>query len=199
MLNAKESWEAVLAKLRELAGCTASNEDTPEAYRRMAVHCILQIGARSFSHFLNATERYLKLIQELSHNVRGRRELLVFVRDFWRNSGQMRVMVIDKYLQYDLVDYEDVVFAAFGPFSSAETDAKADWPTVWTDYHAWELVSNALIKSKGRLVGISKRIAQTEKEDEAVRAKRNALVGNSDAAQGSMEEDDIALPVSERK
>lgn len=179
MLNSKASWEDVLARLREVSGCTGPTDVIPQEYRRIAVHAVLHIGSRSFSHFLNATERYLRLIQELAHTQKGRRELLVFVRDFWQNSSQMRVMVIDKYLQYNLVDYEDVVEATFGAFSARPEGSRPDWPTVWTDYHAWELLNNALIKSKGRLVAISKRISQTEREDETIRAKRNAMVDNA--------------------
>ena len=182
MLNSKAPWEDVLSRLREMSGCTSPTDVISHEYRRIAIHAVLNNGSRSFSHFLNATERYLKLIQEVAHTQKGRRELLVFVRDFWRNSSQMRVMVIDKYLQYNLVDYEDVVEAIFGAFSAREEDIRADRPTVWTDYHAWELLNNALIKSKGRLVAITKRITQTEREDEAIRAKRNAMVDNAAAA-----------------
>ena len=192
LLNAKESSEGVISKIRELSGCIASSDVVPYEYRQIAVQAILQVGSRSFSHFLNATERYLKVIQEFAHTQKGRRELLGFVRDFWRNSSQMRVMVIDKYLQYNLVDYEDVVAATFGAFSAREEGIRSDWPTVWSDYHAWELLSNALTKSKGRLIAISKRIAQTEKDDEAVRAKRNAMV-DSAAAANIGEDGDVAI------
>lgn len=175
MLNLKDSWDTILARLRELSGCTNRADPIPLEYRRLAIHCILHIGSRSFSHFLNATERYLKLIQELSQSDKARRELLVFIRDFWKNSGQMRVMVIDKYLQYDLVDSEDVVTTIFGEYSQVSEDTPEDWPTIWTDYHAWELLSNTLVKCKGRLMGIGRRITQTEKEDEAARARNASM------------------------
>lgn len=192
MVNGKEESETVLKRILELAECSSANDTIPLEYRRIAAHCVLQIGARSFSHFLNATERYLHLLRHLAHTAKGRRELLVFVREFWETSSQMRVMVIDKYLQYDLVDYQDVVAIVFDEFSrkpaTAAAQGRNDRPTVWTDFHAWELLNNALIKSKGRLIAIGKRIALTEKADEAVRAKRNALVDNAAAAAAAADE-----------
>jgi nuclear cap-binding protein subunit 1 len=197
LLNAKESHEVVLAKIRQLSGCTSPNDVVPYDYRQVTAHAVLQVGSRSFSHFLNAIERYIKLVQEIAPTQKGRRELLGFVRDFWKNSSQMRIMVIDKYLQYDLVDYEDVVAVTFGIFSAPEDNERADWPTVWTDYHAWELLNNALVKSKGRLVAITKKITQIEKEDEAVRAKRNAMVDSAAAAANASDNGDVAVKEEE--
>lgn len=137
------------------------------------MHCILQAGSRSFSHFLNASERYRKLVEALARNASERRDVLVWIREFWKDSSQFRVMYIDKYLQYDLVQQGDVVAVILGAYSARPSDVPEDWPTIWTDFHAWELLSNVLNKSKGRLATTDRRILETEKEDERVRTQRN--------------------------
>lgn len=172
LLNKKASYTEAMDMLKEAAG---GGDTIPYEFRRLAVHCVLQAGSRSFSHFLNATERYRAFIEGLCSTPEDRRDLLIFIKEFWRDSSQMRVMCIDKYLQYNLIKQSDVVAVIFGTFNRKPADYPGDWPTIWTDFHAWEVLSTVLSKSRGRILFNARRIRETEREDERVKAQRNVL------------------------
>jgi nuclear cap-binding protein subunit 1 len=135
MMNRKEGAEAVIQKVRELAGLTAPDQPIPSTHRYIAMMCILNLGARSFSHFLNAVERYQHLIFALGRDKPEKQDLLMAVHDFWKYNSQMKVIVIDKYLQYGVVEAADVASLVFGELSKSaiSEDEAHPVPTVWTN------------------------------------------------------------------
>lgn len=154
----------------------------------MAVETIQHLGARSFSHFLNATERYLDVLRHMTPDAASRRVLLDAVASFWRQSAQMRLITTDKYLQYGILEPMDVVSWVFAedPSSSSGTDA-ADG---WTDGDKWELLRMTLDKVQGRVKAVSRRLAAVEKADEVARARRAAERLESGEGVGDDEEDE---------
>ncbi|KAJ9092035.1 hypothetical protein QFC21_007015 [Naganishia friedmannii] len=177
MMNRKEGAEAVIQKVREVAGLTAPDQPIPSTHRYIAMMCILNLGARSFSHFLNAVERYQHLIFALGRDKPEKQDLLMAVHDFWKYNSQMKVIVIDKYLQYGVVEAADVVSMVFGELSKpaiSEDDAHPV-PTVWTNYFGWEILHMVIDKSQGRMVNIERRVADVEDKEKAAKARHAAL------------------------
>lgn len=133
--------------------------------RSMVMQSLLHIGSRSFSHFLNAMERYLPLLRSVSVS-EGKADVLEATGDFWRKSPQMVIIVFDKLMQYQIVDPSNVVTWSFGP---REGKGKVNGLTT----SDWELVKAALDKAIGR-VAISKRklvVLRKEEDDARARAK----------------------------
>jgi nuclear cap-binding protein subunit 1 len=139
--------------------------------RLMACETILQLGSRSFSHFLNATERYIDVLRYLTPDPVARRILLDAVQNFWRHSSQQRLITVDKYIQYGILEGLDIVDWAFAEDSGVVSGEEGDG---WTDGDRWEILRMCLDKHVGRVSAVRKRVRAVEREDEAARARRAA-------------------------
>lgn len=139
--------------------------------RLMVTETLLQLGSRSFSHFLNATERYSDLLRFLTPDPASRQDVLSAVGAFWRYSSQMRLIVIDKYIQYGVLESLDVVEWTFAPEEGLGGMDQADG---WTDGWKWETLRMTLDKQVGRVLAVRRKVKQVEREDEAARARRAA-------------------------
>ncbi len=137
----------------------------PTIYRQLVISAILFVGSRSFSHFLNATERYRPVLLAVTTSSKERRDLVEFAGDFWQNNVQLLAVTYDKYINNGLIDSEDIVPYVFGKMSLAEEGSEADAPTVWTNGHAWDILKMLLDKVRGRVEG--RRRMLKELEDEA--------------------------------
>ncbi|TFY82925.1 hypothetical protein EWM64_g1090 [Hericium alpestre] len=134
--------------------------------RSIAVQSLLHIGARSFSHFLNAIERYIALLRSLTAGrADARADILDIIATFWRRNRQMVAIVFDKFMQYQIVDPTDVVGWVF-----AHRENGLDW----------DVLKGALDKANGRVVVTRKRVAALRKEEDDTRARAKA--GDADTA-----------------
>lgn len=134
----------------------------------MVAETVLKLGDRSFSHFLNATERYLEVLRFISSHPTGKTAVLNAIQSFWRRSTQMRLVTVDKYLQYQVLEPLDVVEWVFAK------DAASNAPDGWTDVYTWELLRMTLDKVVGRVVKERRRLRSVDKADEVARARRAA-------------------------
>ncbi|KAI0052632.1 cap binding protein 80-PB [Auriscalpium vulgare] len=136
--------------------------------RSIAVQSLLHIGSRSFSHFLNAIERYLLVLRNLaSGGADAKADLLSVVSTFWRRNRQMISIVFDKLMQYQIVDPTDVVGWVF---------------THMTEGLDWDVLKGAVDKANGRVVIARKRVAALRKEQDDTRARAKASGGADDGA-----------------
>ncbi|KAK4700512.1 nuclear cap-binding protein subunit 1, partial [Phenoliferia sp. Uapishka_3] len=137
--------------------------------RDMTIQTVLSVGSRSFSHFLNVLERYLPLLRTLSPSPSTRLELLTTVSSFWSRNAQFRLIVLDKLLQYRLVDSADLIAWAF-----------ADRPgKTWSDLDLWATLKSTFSTIEGRCVVAKKRAEKLKKEKDERRERD--LVGGQDA------------------
>lgn len=167
----------------ELVSSGMSDSRAASKTRSIVMQCILILGSRSFSHFLNATERYLKVLQSLSNTPDAKFEMLEIVSTFWRRNRQIILIIFDKLMQYQIVDPSDVVSWTFEGTGLGE---KGDGLNTFQ----WELMKIALDKSNGRVSIAQRRVVQQRKTDEETRAAMNAEVtGNG------MDVDDITIRV----
>ncbi|KAF8529245.1 MIF4G like-domain-containing protein [Hysterangium stoloniferum] len=134
--------------------------------RSIVVQSLLHIGSRSFSHFLNAMERYLSLLRSIS-TPDGKADVLEAAGDFWRRNPQMIIIVFDKLMQYQIVDPSNVVAWSFTLRSS-----KGNAAGITTA--EWQLIQGALDKSIGRVAISKRRLAALRKEDDDARARIKA-------------------------
>ncbi len=144
------------------------SEDPDTVVRSIAIQSLLHIGARSFSHFLNAVERYLTVLRALSGSPEAKIHVLELVSSFWQRSRQMVGIVFDKLMQYQIVEPADVVAWVFAHNAGGLN---------------WDLLRSAIDKANGRVVVARRRVATLRKEDDDAhaRAKANAN-GGADAA-----------------
>lgn len=166
----------------ELIASGLSDSRAASRTRSITMQCLLVLGARSFSHFLNAIERYINILHTLSNTPDAKFEMLEIVSTFWRRNRQMILIVFDKLMQYQVVDPSDVVSWAFEGGGLGE---KGDGLSTFQ----WELMRIALDKTNGRVSIAQRRVINQRKLDEEAMAKAKA----KEAADGGMDVDDIAL------
>ncbi|KAH9991616.1 MIF4G like-domain-containing protein [Russula compacta] len=170
--------EEVLAHLdtvkNSLAETADINEDPDTLIRSIAIQSLLHIGARSFSHFLNAVERYLVVLRALSGSSEAKEHLLELVASFWQQSRQMIGIVFDKLMQYQIVEPADVVRWVFA-HSSRGLD--------------WDLLRSAVDKANGRVVVARRRVTTLRKEDDDAHARAKAKANGGVTDSTAMEVD----------
>ena len=157
-----------------LAEMTDINDDPDTLVRSIAIQSLLHIGARSFSHFLNAVERYLVVLRALSGPPETKGHVLELVANFWKRNHQMVGIVFDKLMQYQIVEPADVVGWVFA-HSSRGLD--------------WDLLRSAVDKANGRVVVARRRVATLRKEDDDAHAQAKAKANGGVADAAAMEVD----------
>lgn len=173
VLKARTPAAEVRSHLLALPNATSGpGEGLSTEVRLMVVETLLQLGSRSFSHFLNATERYSDLLRFLTPDPASRQTVLSAVSSFWRHSSQMRLVAIDKYIQYGVLEGLDIVEWTFT--GDNEKFGGAEVADGWTDGWKWEILRMCLDKHVGRVVAVRRKVKMVEREDEAVRARRAA-------------------------
>lgn len=175
-LRSKTPPEAVIESLSQLPGQPADQPWTAET-RSITLQAFLFVGARSFSHFLNATERYLPLLRALAKTASERMDVLRAVGTFWRSSGQMRVIVGDKLMQYGIVSGEDVVRWVFEEEEGGSREATAEQ---WMAGQKWDVLRMGVDKVNGRVVGVRRNLVRIEAEEEEKRGGRRAALGTGE-------------------
>ncbi|KDQ07778.1 hypothetical protein BOTBODRAFT_70220 [Botryobasidium botryosum FD-172 SS1] len=150
---------------------------TPDsAVRSIAVQCLLHVGARSFSHFLNAIERYLALLRSLSNTADDKADILDAAGRFWIKNSQMVGIVFDKFMQYQIVEPGDVIAWAFRTATGHRLGT-----------NEWDIVKVALDKSIGRVLLTKRKVALLRKEEEDVSARAKAQAAAEEDSQMDVE------------
>ena len=137
--------------------------------RSITVQSLLSIGSRSFSHFLNAIERYLPLLRNLaagqisasgSPHADARRDIMSAVARVWRRSKHMILIVFDKLMQYQIVDPADVVAWTFMDYAQVVDGQRKKTFNAFQ----WDLLKSALDKANGRVTIQKKKVAALSRE-----------------------------------
>ncbi len=132
--------------------------------RTISVQVLLHVGARSFSHFLNAVERYLALLKFFSKDTDAKAEILDAASAFWNRNFQMVTIVFDKLMQYQIVDPSDVVAWAFRDGQGVRAKG-------------WDVLKAALAKASGRVAVAKAKVQKVRKDEEDAKAKVKATKG----------------------
>jgi nuclear cap-binding protein subunit 1 len=171
---------ALLESLKNSLGETVEGDvNIDSVLRAIAIQSLLHIGSRSFSHFLNAVERYLPLLRNLaaggissgaggSPSLEARMDILSASASFWKRNRQMVGIVFDKLMQYQIVDPTDVVAWTFGSrLGNGRGPLKVDSTQ-------WDLLRAALDKANGRVMIARKKVITLRREEDDTRARANA-------------------------
>lgn len=189
LLRGRAKADDVIAHLEtlkiELDGMNES-ENVDTVIRSIVVQSLLSIGSRSFSHLLNAIERYLPLLRSVagaqttvsargSGNAEAKADILAAAAAIWKQNRQMVVIVFDKLMQYQIVDPADVVTWTFTNVGSKGSDSGP----LSLGAFEWDLLSAALDKANGRVVIARKKVSALTKEQDDTIARQKATDGTS--------------------
>lgn len=153
--------------------------------RSIVVQSLLHIGSRSFSHFLNAIERFLPILRYLasggvssaggSGNPEARADILTAAAAFWKYNRQMVAIVFDKLMQYQIVDPTDVVGWTFLNGVVIGQLAELAGPMNLSAFE-WDLLKGAIDKANGRVTIARRKVTGLRKDDDDARARVKASV-----------------------
>jgi nuclear cap-binding protein subunit 1 len=151
--------------------------------RSIVVQSLLHIGSRSFSHFLNAIERFLPILRYLasggvssaggSGNPEAKADILTAAAAFWRYNRQMVAIVFDKLMQYQIVDPTDVVGWTFLNGVVIGQLAELAGPMNLSAFE-WDLLRGAIDKANGRVTIARRKVTSLRKDDDDARARVKA-------------------------
>ncbi|KAE9399085.1 hypothetical protein BT96DRAFT_957356 [Gymnopus androsaceus JB14] len=156
--------------------------------RIITTQSLLHIGSRSFSHLLNAIERYLPLLRTIASGGGGsagaasavtpgpgspeaKSDILTAAAAFWKHNSQMVAIVFDK-LHADVVEWT-FLHVGEGLSGVVEVDETAPAPLSLSTFE-WDLLKGALNKAIGRVNIARRKLAMLRKEDDDNRARAKA-------------------------
>ncbi|SNX87969.1 related to 80 kDa nuclear cap binding protein [Melanopsichium pennsylvanicum] len=159
-------------------GMVSSPLEADVVVRDLTIQCVLQVGSRSFSHFLNIVERYHSLLRQLSRSPRMRAAILAGSVRFWTRSQQWIHIVVDKLLQYRIVEPADVVDFIFSPPTDEPSTilSPTEEKEAWAGFNTWTLLRLTLEKVNGRVDQLKKRLEEIERKEAEEREKKEAAL-----------------------
>ncbi|KAF7969405.1 hypothetical protein HWV62_27397 [Athelia sp. TMB] len=183
LLRGRAKPEEVVAHVDSLR--TSLESSDPElnidtVVRSIAVQSLLNIGSRSFSHLLNAIERYLPLLRALAGttpDAQAKADILTAAAAFWKRNRQMVNIVFDKLMQYQIVDPTDVVAWTFAHVAGGGPASLSDTGPLSLSAFEWDLLKGALDKANGRVMIARRKVAALRKEEDDAHAKAKAKGG----------------------
>ncbi|KAJ2547504.1 Nuclear cap-binding protein subunit 1, partial [Coemansia sp. RSA 1836] len=151
--------------------------------REMLVEHVLLLGSKTFSHMLNAIEKYMPALQKFGDSPEAKLEIAKVTEDFWLRNPQFFAITIDKLVNYRVIDPATVVAMLFD----------AGHVGSWSKFHYWEILHNTVKKVNMRVVQLQGRL-------EAAKTAANAMAADDDddmasAAAASTAENQVAESV----
>ncbi|KAF9973203.1 Component of the cap-binding complex (CBC) [Actinomortierella ambigua] len=171
--NSIEQIEQTLDSMKNaprLEGLSASERE--DFIRDLFVQCVLMLGSKSFSHILNVIERYLVILQKMNSTPEARLHTVKIVAAFWKNNTQFLGILLDKMLNYRVVDPIAIVKWVFEPEmhgkdikqgeeggESGETAGQE-----WYRSYVWEILKNTLNKVLSRVAQVKDKLEEVRRE-----------------------------------
>ncbi|KAJ3414970.1 Component of the cap-binding complex (CBC) [Chytridiales sp. JEL 0842] len=133
----------------------AWNEDA--MVRDVFVQTLLFLGHKSFSHFLNIVERYIKVLHQLNTKPEDKLHIIRIASGCFASNHQFLEIVLDKFINYRVIDPLSLINWVM----SEETHE-----TSVLSSHIWSILRTALSKVNTRVVQIRDKLAAARKESE---------------------------------
>ncbi|CAO3608326.1 unnamed protein product [Cunninghamella blakesleeana] len=187
-LRAKKSVEEV-RELLERIKQDLSNQDMDEkkqsyVVQDLFIQSLLQVGAKSFSHILNVIERYLEIMRHFNSTQDDKLNTVRTVAFFWKNNSQFLGILLDKLLNYRILDPSSVILWVFES-DNINNPGRAC---------IWEILKNTISKVVSRATQVKNRLENFQQLHADNEAKRAANPTNELAkAEAQQELDTIQI------
>ncbi|CAG8487792.1 2780_t:CDS:10, partial [Acaulospora morrowiae] len=116
--------------------------------RDLFTQCVLMLGSKSFSHVLNVIERYLPILQSLNETFEARVHTVKIVSEFWVNNTQFLGILLDKLLNYRVIDAIAVIYWLLT--DEMEKDIARSY--------TWEIMKNTINKVISRVKQVAVKL-----------------------------------------
>ncbi|KAG0233647.1 Component of the cap-binding complex (CBC) [Actinomortierella wolfii] len=189
-LRAKNSIEQIEQTLDSMKNAPRleglSPAEREDFIREMFIECVLMLGSKSFSHILNVIERYLAILQRMNSTPEARLHTVKIVASSWRNNTQFMGILLDKMLNYRVVDPIAIVKWVFEPEvygKNADTTMEDDVEEgstrrgqEWYRSYIWEILKNTLNKVLSRVAQVKDKLEEVRREADADPSKPRDVV-----------------------
>jgi nuclear cap-binding protein subunit 1 len=113
----KEPSNFIRSLLQEVSREHISINDRYKSVEEFQVYlftqCLLLAGSKSYSHFISALERYMKLLNEISQLEDCKNQIIYALFSFWESSAQMLAILMDRLVTYRVIDPTSVINCLF--------------------------------------------------------------------------------------
>ncbi|KAG9067373.1 Component of the cap-binding complex (CBC) [Linnemannia hyalina] len=158
-LRAKNSIEQIEQTLESMKNAprleSLTANEREDFIRELFTECVLMLGSKSFSHVLNVIERYLTILQRMNSTPEARLHTVKIVAQFWKNNTQFMGILLDKMLNYRVVDAIAIVKWVFEP---------EVWQNEWHRSFPWDILKNTLNKVISRVGQVKDKLSEVVKE-----------------------------------
>ncbi|CAB4419816.1 unnamed protein product [Rhizophagus irregularis] len=139
-IRKRASNEDVQAYFKEIVTALPPKEQD-QTIRDIFVQCVLMQGCKSFSHVLNVIERYLPILQSLNESPEDKLHTVKIVAEFWKRNTQFLGILLDKLLNYRVIDASSIITWLFT--KEMETEVSKSY--------MWEIMKNTINKVISRV------------------------------------------------
>ncbi|CAG8672192.1 12031_t:CDS:2, partial [Funneliformis caledonium] len=140
-IRKRASTEDVQTYFKEMLSPELSAEDKEQTMRDIFIQCVLMQGCKSFSHVLNVIERYLSILQSLNETAENKVHTVKIVAEFWKNNTQFLGILLDKLLNYRVIDASSIITWLFTDEMEKEVSKS----------YMWEIMKNTINKVISRV------------------------------------------------
>ncbi|KAJ2829717.1 Nuclear cap-binding protein subunit 1 [Coemansia erecta] len=135
-----------------------SDESRQALAREMLTEHVLLLGSKTFSHMLNAIEKFMPALQKFGDSPGAKLQMAQVVEDFWRRNTQFFAITIDKLINYRIIDPATVVEMLFDKAHAGG----------WSQFHLWEILRNTMNKVNMRVEQLQTRLAAAQTAANAI-------------------------------
>ncbi|RIA87394.1 MIF4G like-domain-containing protein [Glomus cerebriforme] len=146
-IRKRASNEEVQAYFKEIVAVLPSKEQD-QTIRDVFIQCVLMQGCKSFSHVLNVIERYLPILQSLNETPEDKLHTVKIVAEFWKKNTQFLGILLDKLLNYRVIDASSIITWLF----------TKDMETEVTKSYMWEIMKNTINKVISRVKQVQSKL-----------------------------------------
>ncbi|KAJ2093248.1 Nuclear cap-binding protein subunit 1 [Coemansia sp. RSA 1813] len=151
------------------------DEDTRQSLaREMLVEHVLLLGSKTFSHMLNAIEKFLPALQRFNDTSEAKLQIAKVTEDFWLRHSQFFVITIDKMITYRVIDSAAVLKMLFDLSHVGN----------WCKFYHWEILRNTVNK-------LNLRVAQLRSRLDAAYAAASTMADEADGSEQQQPADTI--------
>ncbi|KAG2227596.1 hypothetical protein INT45_002281, partial [Circinella minor] len=177
--------QAILQRFKEeQAAQGADEQEQTKLTHELFVQAMLLVGSKSFSHVLNVVERYLEVLRFVNTTPEARVHTVTVVASFWKQNSQFLGILLDKLLNYRVIDPTSVITWAFEQQQLEHAERS----------FVWEILQNTLNKVVTRVAQVKAKLEgcqQMHQENEAKRA--NEALTEMAQAEAQQEQDTLRL------
>jgi len=180
----------VTEKKQNAASMEVDDQDLdPESVvLEIVIQSAMMVGSKSFSHILNVVERYISILTSLNVSNQAKDKTVRFVADFWKYNPQFLEIILDKLVNYRVVDPKNIITWILSDVILSDQ---------YTHLYVWSILRNTLKKVVLRVQQVKAKLEYTKKlymeQEEQKKLDDDDPMRSHNDTVANIDEDSIAI------